>query len=58
MVKVYFETNAHANLVATFENEAIYSKVVNRLEKVAKQLGYDKVTESVEESKITINLKK
>ena len=48
MIKVYFESKNHAELVATFENESIYMTCLPSLKKVAKSQGM-KVTESIEE---------
>ena len=47
MVKVYFESNSHADLVATFESEEVYALCVPALEKIAKSKGMI-LTESVE----------
>ena len=35
MVKVYFESNGYAELVAVFKNDAIYASCVDGLEKLA-----------------------
>lgn len=48
MIKVYFESNSHAELVATFESEEVYALCIKPLEKDAKSKGM-KLTESVEE---------
>ena len=50
MIKVYFESNSHAELVATFENEEVYTLCIAALEKEAKSKGMI-LTESVEEEK-------
>lgn len=48
MIKVYFESNSHAELVATFESEEVYALCISTLEKDAKSKGMI-LTESVEE---------
>jgi hypothetical protein len=48
MIKVYFESKNHAELVATFENESIYIACLPTLKKVAKSQGME-VTESIDE---------
>lgn len=49
MIQVYFERKLHADLIATFEDEKVYFKVVDKLEKIALLNGYDKITESLVE---------
>jgi len=39
MIKVYFESNSHAELVATFESEDLYIASLPALEKKAKEQG-------------------
>jgi len=39
MIKVYFESNWHAELVATFESEDLYIASLPALEKKAKKQG-------------------
>jgi len=39
MIKVYFESNSHAELVATFESEDLYIASLPALEKKAKKQG-------------------
>lgn len=48
MIKVYFESNSQAELVATFESEEVYALCISTLEKDAKSKGMI-LTESVEE---------
>ena len=48
MLKVYFESKAHAELVATFEEEELYIKCLPILEEEAKKQRMI-VTESEEE---------
>lgn len=48
MVKVYFETNSYAELVAIFDNEETYAACFPALEELAKKHGYF-ITESVEQ---------
>lgn len=40
MLKVYFETNTTAYLVATFETEELYLKCLPVLEAAAEEAGY------------------
>jgi len=47
MIKVYFESNSHAELIATFESEEVYALCISALEKDAKSKGMI-LTESVE----------
>lgn len=49
LVKVYFESDSHAELVATFETEDLYIACLPALKRKAKQ---DRmiVTETIEES--------
>ena len=47
MIKVYFETDIHAKLAATFTDEVVYIACLPTLEKVAKQ-NRMRVTESVD----------
>lgn len=49
MVKVYFESNSHAELVAIFSDSDVYAVCVDGLERLAKE-GRMFVTESVEET--------
>jgi len=49
MIKVYFESNSHADLVATFESEEVYALCVLTLDKIAQSKGMI-LTESVEEN--------
>jgi hypothetical protein len=53
MVKVYFETRGYAELAAVFMDESTYEQCLPALEKTCKEMGYDCVTESVEESLVT-----
>jgi len=53
MVKVYFESKSHAELVATFETEEIYAICFPKLEEKARQSGF-KITESVEEETLKL----
>ena len=48
MIKVYFSTNIHTELIATFESEEIYQKCVKVLEKYALELGMELI-ESIDE---------
>ena len=51
MIKVYFESNSHAELVATFETEEVYDVCIKALEKKAKEHRMI-LTESVEEPEV------
>lgn len=51
MIKVYFESNSHAELVATFESEEIYAICFPLLEEKARKSGL-KITESVEKEEV------
>jgi hypothetical protein len=48
MIKVYYESNNHAELVATFETEETYMRCLPALEMEAKENRMI-VTESIEE---------
>jgi hypothetical protein len=47
MITVYFETKGYAELVATFEYESHYIDCLPILERQCIDMGFDKVTESV-----------
>lgn len=48
MVKVYFERNGYAEEFGTFISEDRYNQLLPLLEKLAKDDGFDRVTESIE----------
>jgi hypothetical protein len=49
MIKVYFETtNGYSELVATFEYEEMYINCFAILKKESERMGFDVITESVE----------
>ena len=48
MIKVYFESNSHAELVATFQSEEVYALCISALENNAKSKGMI-LTESIED---------
>jgi hypothetical protein len=48
MIKVYFESNSHTELIATFESEEVYALCISVLEKEAESKGM-KLTESIED---------
>jgi hypothetical protein len=50
MVKAYFETNSHCELIAVFNDEETYEACLPALEKLAKKHNFDRVTESVVEN--------
>ena len=47
MIQVYFETESYAEVVALFNDSELYNACVPILEKIAKERGFDIVTESV-----------
>ena len=49
MIKVYFETDSVSEQVATFESENHYMVCLPILKEIARQDGWLRVTESVEE---------
>jgi hypothetical protein len=49
MIKVYFETSSYSELVACFDDEQTYNACLLALEKLAKDNGFDSVTESVDD---------
>jgi EAL domain-containing protein (putative c-di-GMP-specific phosphodiesterase class I) len=49
MVKVYFERSGYAELVAKFDSEETYDACLPALEELAKENGFEFVSESVEE---------
>jgi len=53
MVRVYFEIGGHAELVAVFIDEYTYNDCVPALERLCKDMGFDKMTESIEHSQET-----
>ena len=48
MIRVYFESSSHAELVATFETEELYMECLPTLEKEAER-GRMIVTETIDE---------
>jgi hypothetical protein len=54
MIRVYFESNTHAELIAVFESEDIYLSCVPALENLAQERGVF-LTESIEEEMILAN---
>ena len=53
MVRVFFERGGHAELVAVFMDEYAYKDCVPALERLCKDMGFDKLTESIEYSEET-----
>ena len=51
MVKVYFETGVHAELVAIFDSEETYDACFEALDKLRKKHGFTFTSESVEDDK-------
>lgn len=47
-IKVYFETESHAEHVATFSSEDLYIACFSILEEKCHSLGYKYITESFE----------
>ncbi len=50
MVRVFFERSGHAELVAVFIDEYTYKDCVPALERLCKDMGFDKMIESIEYS--------
>lgn len=48
-IVVYFETDSYAEVIAIFKSELAYTRALPSLEKLAVELGFARVTESVEE---------
>lgn len=55
MVRVYFETSGYAELVATFTHESTYLKCLPQLTKQALLMGFDRVTETIDEEESNNN---
>jgi hypothetical protein len=53
MVRVFFEKGGYAELVAVFMDEYTYNDCVPALERLCKDMGFDKLTESIEYSEET-----
>jgi hypothetical protein len=53
MVRVFFERSGYAELVAVFMDEYTYKDCVPALERLCKDMGFDKLTESIEYSEET-----
>jgi hypothetical protein len=53
MIRVFFERGGYAELAAVFIDERMYNDCVPALERMAKDMGFDKVTESIEHSTAT-----
>jgi hypothetical protein len=53
MIRVFFERGGHAELVAVFMDEYTYKDCVPALERLCKDMGFDKLTESIEYSQET-----
>ena len=51
MVKVYFETGVHAELVAIFCSEETYDACYEELEKLREKHGFDFISGSVMDEK-------
>jgi len=56
MIRVFFERRGYAELAAVFIDERMYNDCVPQLERMAKDMGFDKVTESIEHSIATDKL--
>jgi hypothetical protein len=56
MVKVYFETSMHSELVGIFTNERAYNACFPVLERLCNEMGYNEVTESIDDSETTESL--
>jgi hypothetical protein len=53
MVRVFFERSGYAELIAVFMDEYTYNDCVPALERLCKDMGFDKLTESIEYSEET-----
>ncbi len=53
MIRVFFERGGYAELVAVFMDEYTYNDCVPALERLCKDMGFDKLTESNEYSQET-----
>lgn len=56
MIRVFFETGGYSELAAVFIDERLYIDCLPQLERMAKDMGFDRVTESIEHSIATDNL--
>lgn len=56
MIRVYFERGYSADLFAVFFDEHTYACMSEQLERLCKDLGYDRMTESEEWSLETASL--
>ena len=56
MIRVYFERSQLSQLVAVFFDEYTYNDCLPKLERLCKDMGFDKVTESIETSVATDKL--
>lgn len=56
MVRVFFERGGYAELVAVFIDEYTYKDCVPALERLCKDMGFDRLTESIEYSQDTEDL--
>ena len=52
----FYGRGGHAELVAVFMDEYTYKDCVPALERLCKDMGFDKMTESIEHSVATENL--
>lgn len=50
MIRVFFENKGYAELVAVFVDEQTYLECLPTLERIAKEQGFEKVTEFEETS--------
>jgi hypothetical protein len=56
MIRVYFESRHISKLVAVFFDEYTYNDCLPKLERLCKDMGFEKVTESIEHSVATDEL--
>jgi len=56
MIRVFFERGGYAELAAVFIDDRMYNDCVPALERMAKDMGFDRVTESIEHSIATDKL--
>jgi hypothetical protein len=56
MIRVFFERKGYAELVAVFMDEHTYNNCLEKLERLCKDMGFDRLTESIEYSQDTEDL--
>lgn len=56
MIRVFFETDGYSELAAVFIDEKLYIDCLPQLERMAKDMGFTRVTESTLYSRELITL--